>query len=32
MKESMINAKNKVMESLPGMMQASKHKVHIISP
>ena len=31
-KESMINAKHKVMESLPGMIQASKHKVQIINP
>jgi len=31
-KESMINAKHKVIESLPGMVQASKHKVQIISP
>jgi hypothetical protein len=32
MKESMIKAKHKVVESLPGMIQASKHKVQIISP
>lgn len=31
-KESMINAKHKVIDSLPGMMQASKHKVQIIGP
>lgn len=31
-KDSMINAKHKVMESLPGMIQASKHKVQIINP
>lgn len=31
-KETMINAKHKVMESLPGMIQASKHKVQIINP
>jgi len=28
----MINAKNKVMESLPGLIQTSKHKVQIVNP
>ena len=31
-RESMINAKNKVIESLPGLLQTSKHRVQIVSP
>lgn len=31
-KESMVNAKNKVMESLPGLIQTSKTKVQLVSP
>ena len=31
-KESMGKAKHKVMESLPGLMHTSKHKVHIVAP
>lgn len=31
-RESMMNAKNKVIESLPGLIQTSKQRVQIVSP